>query len=81
MPSADKIMNTTDEEKKATKDLVDMCRVYLLDNFHKFKEDNKIKIALKLIEKSMPTQLEGSLNVTMMGRVEKNGKPLEVDIG
>jgi len=74
-------MNTTDEEKKATKDLVDMCRVYLLDNFHKFKEDNKIKIALKLIEKSMPTQLEGSLNVTMMGRVEKNGKPLEVDIG
>ena len=74
-------MNTTHEEKQATKDLVDKCRVYLLDNFHKFSEDNRIKIALKLLEKSMPTQIEGSLNVTMMGTVKVDGKPLDINIG
>lgn len=74
-------MNTTHEEKQATKTLVDMCRVYLLDNFHKFTDDNKIKIALKLLEKSMPTQLEGALSVLQMPTALVNNKPLEVDIG
>lgn len=54
-------MNTTNEEKRATKDLLNKCRTFLNDNFHKFSQTNKIKIALALIQKSMPTQLEGEL--------------------
>jgi hypothetical protein len=50
---------TTKEEKTATRDLIEKCRVYLLDNFHKFTEANRIKIALALIVKSIPTQIEG----------------------
>lgn len=74
-------MNTTHEEKLATKDLVDKCRTYLLENFHKFTDDNKIKISLKLLEKSMPTQLEGSVNVVMMPAVTIGDKPLDLNIG
>ena len=54
-------MNTTKVEKQATKDLVDKCRVYLLDNFHKFTDNNKIKVALTIISKSLPTQVEGEV--------------------
>ena len=52
-------MNTTHEEKKATQELLHKTRIYLLDNFHKFSEFNKIKIALALILKAMPTTIEG----------------------
>lgn len=58
-------MNTTTEEKKATKDLVDLCRVYLLDNFHKFTDANKIKIALALITKSIPQEISGDITHTV----------------
>jgi hypothetical protein len=51
--------------KSTTQDLVDMSRVYLLDNFHKFKDSNKIKIALALIQKSMPNKIEGNLTVNL----------------
>jgi len=78
-------MNTTNEEKKATQDLYQKCRVYLNDNFHKFSEVNKIKISLNIISKLIPTKLEGdglALNVTMMPTVElDDGTKLEPDIG
>jgi hypothetical protein len=54
------------EEKQATKSLVDKCRIYLDENFHKFTEENRIKIALSLISKLIPTQssieYSGTLN-------------------
>ena len=76
-------MTTTNEEKAATKELVEMCRVYLRDNFHKFNEANKIKIAMALVQKAMPTQttLDGNINVTMMGDVKLGTKALDIDIG
>lgn len=66
-------MNTTHEEKKATKLLLQKCRVYLYDNFHKFSDDNKIKIALTLLSKSMPTQIEGGGSETKVIIVRDNG--------
>ena len=46
-------MNTTYEEKKAKKELIEKGWEYLNDNFHKFKQCNKIKIALALCLKDM----------------------------
>ena len=37
------------------------CWEYLLDNFHKFTDTNKIKIAISLVTKDMPTKLEGEV--------------------
>jgi len=52
-------MNTTKEEKKSKGELVGKCWSYLNDNFHKFTETNKIKIALEICKKDMPTELTG----------------------
>lgn len=46
-------------EKSKRNLLIGKSWEYLSDNFHKFTEDNRIKIALELIKKSMPTLLEG----------------------
>ncbi len=56
---------------------------YILENFHKFNEHNKIKIALAVIGKDMPTKLEGELEtrVTQMGKVTIDDVPLEPKIG
>ena len=73
-------MNTTHEEKKATQELLHKTRIYLLDNFHKFSEFNKIKIALALNLKAMPTTIEGEVltqhNITNIIYPE-NWKPKE----
>ena len=53
-------MNTTLAEKKAKELLLDKTWEYLNDNFHKFNEQNKIKIALALCTKAMPTEMEHS---------------------
>jgi hypothetical protein len=47
-------MNTTFEEKKATKELTEKCAIYLNENFHKFSQSNKIKIALEIFKRKMP---------------------------
>jgi hypothetical protein len=68
--------------EKGIKELfVGKCWEYLNDNFHKFTETNKIKIALEITKKNMPTEITGSLNVTMMNDVTKDGKALDIDIG
>lgn len=54
-------MNTTLEQKKAKLELLYKTWTYLNDNFHKFTELNKIKIALALNLRDMPTQVEGEL--------------------
>ena len=74
-------MNTTHEEKKATKDLIDLCRTYLLDNFHKFSEFNKIKIALALNLKAVPTQIEGEMKVTQMPAITVDNRVKEYILG
>jgi len=47
----------TKEEKQARKELLNKCYSYLCDNFHKFNETNKIRIALELVKKSMPSDI------------------------
>ena len=76
-------MNTTNEQKVDKKSLLSKGWTYLNDNFHKFTEDNKIRIALELVKKDMPTQIEGELNsnITHMDRVIKDGKPMEHNVG
>lgn len=81
-------MNTTREEKKATDALLAKSAVYLNDNFHKFSQSNKIRIALELIKRKMPTQLEhsGEVKFTQMptaklGRGITDLIPLELNIG
>ena len=61
--------------------LYNMSYDYLLDNFHKFSEANKIKIALQLTSKMVPTQLEGGLTLTQMPAIVIDGQPLEPNIG
>jgi len=54
-------MNTTKHEKTIKELFVGKCWSYLNDNFHKFSQTNKIKIALALTTKDLPTQLDGEL--------------------
>lgn len=62
--------SVTLEERKATTRLIKKCRIYLDENFHKFSEDNRIKISMALLQKAIPTQLEHS------GQIE--GAPTKV---
>lgn len=68
-------MNTTHEQKISKKELLAKGWTYLNDNFHKFTEDNRIKIALTLCVKDMPTQLEGDLkgDTKVVVMVDNNG--------
>jgi hypothetical protein len=61
--------------------VVENCWQYLHENFHKFTETNKIKVALELCKKDQPTKVEGGFNVTMMPEVKIGDKPLELNIG
>lgn len=66
---------TLREEGKPVKELfIGKCWQYLYDNFHKFSEPNRIKIALELSKKSIPTQLEhsGEIKYTKMPEVKVN---------
>jgi hypothetical protein len=70
-------------EKSKRNLLIGKSWEYLCDNFHKFTEDNRIRIALEVCKKNMPTVIEGELNqkITQMGSVRIDDKPLEVKIG
>ena len=52
-------MNTTTSEKKIKELFIGKCWEYLDDNFHKFSETNKIKIALELCKKDLPQEITG----------------------
>ena len=54
---------------------------YVDDNFHKFKESDKIKIISTLCAKSMPQIVQGNYNVTKLDKIKIDDKPLEYDIG
>ena len=76
-------MNTTNEQKTDKRSLLHKGWTYLNDNFHKFTEDNKIRIALELVKKDMPTMIEGELNqkITQMGSVKIDDKPMGLKLG
>jgi hypothetical protein len=85
-------MNTTKHEKSIKELFVGECWEYLRENFRKFNETNKIKIALELCKKDIPQEFKGALQVTEMPSIQKaypsgeaNGTPtnriVEFDIG
>lgn len=76
-------MNTSNEQKKAKLELLNKTWTYLNDNFHKFTESNKIRIALALNLKDMPTEVEGMnvQQVVMMGEIKKGDNPVRYNIG
>jgi hypothetical protein len=41
--------------------VIENCWQYVFENFHKFNENNKIKVALAIIAKDLPTKVEGDL--------------------
>lgn len=72
-------------KSKQTK-LYTLCHDYLIDNFHKFSEANKLKVALVLAGKMVPQEksvdLDGQLKVTMMPTITtESGEELEFNIG
>ena len=67
--------------KHKQQQLYKLCHDYLIDNFSKFSEANKIKIALVLASKMAPQQIEGAYSVTKMGTVKVQEKEQELDLG
>lgn len=54
-----KLKNARNPAERTKRDLlVNKCWSYLHDNFHKFDQESKIKIALELCKKDMPQRLE-----------------------
>lgn len=74
-------MNTTKEEKSIKVLFIAKCWEYLNDNFHKFSEGNKIKIALELSKKDIPQVIEGEVKYTQMTTIRVETKPMELDLG
>lgn len=52
-------MNISKAEKSRKELLINKSYTYLCDNFHKFDKRNRIKIALAIVTKDMPTELIG----------------------
>ncbi len=53
--------NIPSQESYRKAEVLNKCWEYLLDNFHKFSDLNKIKIAISLVTRDMPTKLEGEV--------------------
>ena len=65
-------MNTTKREKTIKELFMGECWEYLRNNFHKFNETNKIKVALTLVQKDIPQKIEGDMKVTEMPSIQKD---------
>ena len=74
-------MNTTIAEKTVKEIVVGKCWIYLNDNFHKFTEANKLKVALALSQKDMRDLQTVIQNIMNMPTIKKDGKPMEFQIG
>jgi hypothetical protein len=71
-----------DRTQKTIKELfLGTCWEYLRDNFHKFSETNRIKIALTLAQKDLPQEMKGSYLVTQMKQIESSGSPINFNVG
>lgn len=58
------IMNRTNHSKqeRSVKELfIGKCWNFLSNNFHKFSQENKIKIALELCKKDIPQEFNGTM--------------------
>jgi len=66
-------------EQSIKKLFVGKCWSYLNDNFHKFNERNKIKIALELCKKDIPQVLEGEVKYTAMSMIRIEQKVMQLD--
>ena len=73
--------NTTNQEKTIKQLFIGKCWAYLDENFYKFNQQNKIKIALELCKKDIPQVLEGEITYTQMKRILVEHKVLALDIG
>ena len=71
-------MNTTKQEKTIKQLFMGKCWSYLSDNFHKFTEDNKIKIALTLAGKDTPQEIQGlNQQIVVMNDLKKEQNRIE----
>ena len=74
-------MNTSQREKSVKELLLGKTWDYLNDNFHKFKQPIKIKIALALVQKDMPTEITGGLkHIVLMPAIQKSGEAPNVNV-
>jgi hypothetical protein len=76
-------MNTTKQEKTLKELFLGKCWAYLDENFHKFTEANKIKIALTLAQKDIPQEVTGLSQqiVVMNDIIKKDQEALRFNIG
>ncbi len=72
------------KEQIAHDSLYDKSYVYLRDNFHKFKEAVKVKVAIQMLQifnkDDSKTAVEMK-NIIIMNDVVKNNEPLRYNIG
>ena len=77
--------NLSNSDKIAKKSLYDIGYEYLCDNFHKFNEANKIKIAISMLSifnKDGSKSQNDMKQIVVMGEIKKsNGEPLRYKIG
>jgi hypothetical protein len=52
-------MNTSGEDKLCKVRVIEKCWGYLYENFHKFNQANKLRVALSLCTKDIPQELKG----------------------
>lgn len=63
--------NTSQREKTIKELFIGNCWEYLNNNFHKFSEQNKIKIALELCKKDIPQEVKADFQVNSMPTIQK----------
>jgi len=68
-------------EKNVRQAVIEMSWEYLRDNFHKFSPSNKVRVALELAKKDMPTEIQGELKVVEMPSIALNGRSREYVFG
>ncbi len=67
--------------KKKQFRLYELCYNYLIDNFDKFTDANKLKVALTLANRMAPQQVEGNHTVTKMDSIKVDDHPQELNLG
>lgn len=74
-------MNTTKHEKTIKSLFVGKCWEYLNDNFHKFTQDNKIKIALALASKDTAQEIKGQFIAAQLNPIKLDDELLDFKVG
>ena len=72
--------NQPSYQKKQIK-LYEMCHDYLIDNFHKFTDTNKIKVSLAITQKLVPQKVESDFTFNKTPDVYMDGSKMEFKIG